>query len=172
MWTPATRRQHSREGLRYETDLTDAEWAVVEPLLPPRPKQNGSRLPRGGPTMADIGAEFYPGRITAQVTPMPLCGTCHGCGLEFAFPPVAAGEMGGWTASWPHGREDGLVYRQTCPGCHGLGVTDPAANRPLSLQQVEHAEGLVQRATWPQRRPLSWARHHSVWASLVALLFG
>ncbi len=34
MWTPATRRQHSREGLRYETDLTDAEWAVIEPLMP------------------------------------------------------------------------------------------------------------------------------------------
>jgi hypothetical protein len=31
MWTPATRRQYSRDGLRYETDLTDAEWAVIEP---------------------------------------------------------------------------------------------------------------------------------------------
>ena len=29
MWTPTTRRQHSREGLRYETDLTDAEWAPL-----------------------------------------------------------------------------------------------------------------------------------------------
>ena len=35
MWTPTTRRQHSRCGLRYETDLTDAEWAVIEPYLPP-----------------------------------------------------------------------------------------------------------------------------------------
>lgn len=35
MWTPTTRRQHSRRGLRYETDLTDAEWAVIEPHLPP-----------------------------------------------------------------------------------------------------------------------------------------
>jgi transposase len=34
MWTPTTRRQHSRSGLRYETDLTDAEWALIEPLLP------------------------------------------------------------------------------------------------------------------------------------------
>lgn len=34
MWTPATRRQHSRDGLRYETDLTDAEWNVIAPLLP------------------------------------------------------------------------------------------------------------------------------------------
>jgi hypothetical protein len=34
MWTPTTRRQYSRDGLRYETDVTDAEWAVIEPLLP------------------------------------------------------------------------------------------------------------------------------------------
>ena len=34
MWTPTTRRQYSRDGLRYETDLTDAEWALIAPLLP------------------------------------------------------------------------------------------------------------------------------------------
>lgn len=34
MWTPATRRQHSRAGLRYETDVTDAEWALIEPAMP------------------------------------------------------------------------------------------------------------------------------------------
>ena len=35
MWTPTTRLHHSRKGLRYETDLTDAEWLILEPLLPP-----------------------------------------------------------------------------------------------------------------------------------------
>src|ERR671916_2479040 len=42
MWTPATRRQHSRIGLRYETDLTDAEWALIEPRMP-------AAHPRGRP---------------------------------------------------------------------------------------------------------------------------
>jgi transposase len=42
MWTPTTRERYSRTGLRYETDLTDAEWAVIEPLLP-------GALPRGRP---------------------------------------------------------------------------------------------------------------------------
>ena len=31
MWTPTTRLQHSRDELRYSTDLTDAEWRVIEP---------------------------------------------------------------------------------------------------------------------------------------------
>jgi transposase len=36
MWTPTTRRQHSRSGLRYGSDLTDAEWAILAPFLPPK----------------------------------------------------------------------------------------------------------------------------------------
>jgi len=38
MWTDTTREKHARKGLRYSSDLTDAEWAVLEPLLPPPPR--------------------------------------------------------------------------------------------------------------------------------------
>jgi transposase len=34
MWTPTSRRQYSRAALRYGSDLTDAEWAILELLLP------------------------------------------------------------------------------------------------------------------------------------------
>jgi putative transposase len=34
MWTPTSGAQHSREYLRYGSDLTDGEWAIVAPLLP------------------------------------------------------------------------------------------------------------------------------------------
>jgi putative transposase len=56
MWTPATRRQHSREGLRYETDLTDAEWRLVEPLLP-APKRTGR--PLSWPLREIVNAIFF-----------------------------------------------------------------------------------------------------------------
>jgi transposase len=36
MWTDITRDQFARKGLRLPSDLTDAEWAVLEPLLPRR----------------------------------------------------------------------------------------------------------------------------------------
>ena len=36
MWTETTRRRHARKGLRYSSDLTDEEWAVLEPLVPAR----------------------------------------------------------------------------------------------------------------------------------------
>ena len=35
MWNPTSRRQHSRAALRYGSDLTDAEWLLLSPLLPP-----------------------------------------------------------------------------------------------------------------------------------------
>ena len=40
MWTDATRAQHLRRGERYASDLTDAEWAVLAPLMPP-PRRGG-----------------------------------------------------------------------------------------------------------------------------------
>ncbi len=55
MWTPATRRQHSRDGLRYETDLTDAEWVVIKPLMP-EPRQRGR--PRAWPLREIVNAIF------------------------------------------------------------------------------------------------------------------
>ena len=34
MWTEITRRKYEREGQRYASDLTDGEWALIEPHLP------------------------------------------------------------------------------------------------------------------------------------------
>ena len=35
MWTDTTRAIHARKGLALPSDLTDGEWAVIEPFLPP-----------------------------------------------------------------------------------------------------------------------------------------
>ena len=35
MWTPEHRRAANRNGLRYPSDLTDAEWAIVGLMIPP-----------------------------------------------------------------------------------------------------------------------------------------
>jgi transposase len=35
MWTVEQRQRYDRTGLRYPSDLTDAEWALAEPLIPP-----------------------------------------------------------------------------------------------------------------------------------------
>ena len=35
MWTADNRPRYNRDKLRYPSDLTDAEWAHIEPLIPP-----------------------------------------------------------------------------------------------------------------------------------------
>ena len=42
MWKPEHRRAADRRGLRYPSDLSDAEWALIEPLIPPA-KRGGRR---------------------------------------------------------------------------------------------------------------------------------
>jgi hypothetical protein len=51
-WTELTRRQHAREGDKYASDLTDAEWASIAPFMPP-PKTTGrpcQRRQKTGPS--------------------------------------------------------------------------------------------------------------------------
>jgi hypothetical protein len=35
MWTSKNRARYDRSELRYPSDLTDDEWRLVEPLIPP-----------------------------------------------------------------------------------------------------------------------------------------
>src|SRR6476620_7534317 len=35
MWKPEHRLAADRRGLRYPSDLTDAEWGIVAPMIPP-----------------------------------------------------------------------------------------------------------------------------------------
>jgi putative transposase len=48
-WTEITREQYRRDGLHYASDVTDAEWKLIEPLMPPpsrrgRPRDVALRL--------------------------------------------------------------------------------------------------------------------------------
>jgi len=56
MWKPEHRRAASRHDLRYPSDLTDAEWALVAPLIPPA--RHGGR-PRDVNVREVLNAIFY-----------------------------------------------------------------------------------------------------------------
>jgi transposase len=62
MWTPATRRQHSRIVTRYQTDLTNAEWRVIAPHLP---KPSATGRPREWPMRDIVNGIFYVTRAGA-----------------------------------------------------------------------------------------------------------
>jgi putative transposase len=48
-WTETARRDYARRGCRYSSDLTDDEWALVQPFLP-------SARPTGRPRTTDLRA--------------------------------------------------------------------------------------------------------------------
>ncbi len=81
-WNETTRKQYIRKTERYESDLTDAEWALLDPLLPSscrldRPRQVDLRdvvnaiacmlwtgcswraLPKDFPTFTTVQTYFY-----------------------------------------------------------------------------------------------------------------
>lgn len=55
-WTAEHRRAADRRGLRYPSDLTNAEWALVAPLI--RPAKRGGR-PRTVDVREVLNAIFY-----------------------------------------------------------------------------------------------------------------
>jgi len=101
MWTPTTRRHHSRTGLRYASDLTDPEWALLEPLLPP-PCDQGR--PRSWPMREVVNAIFY---VMRSGCPWRL--------LPHEFPPWRT--VYRWFAAW---RDEGLFERVN----HALVMAD------------------------------------------------
>jgi len=56
MWTPEHRRAAERSSLRYPSDLTDAEWAIAGPMIPPA--RSGGR-PRDVDVREVLNGIFY-----------------------------------------------------------------------------------------------------------------
>jgi hypothetical protein len=66
-WTELTRRQYDRAGDKYASDLTDAEWALIQPLLPAHKTTGRPRTTRLRDVfdailyIATIGCQSLPG---------------------------------------------------------------------------------------------------------------
>lgn len=67
-WTKTTRRDYERRGRRYASDLTDREWVLVAPLLPPA-KQIGR--PRTTALRDVLDAIFYMASTGCQWALLP-----------------------------------------------------------------------------------------------------
>ena len=93
MWTDTTRRQFARSDLRLPSDLTDAEWAVLEPLFPARSRRGRPPLwsyrqiveallylLRGGLPWRMLPPDLFPPMTTVQHT--STAGATSGCGAR------------------------------------------------------------------------------------------
>ena len=116
VWTEITRRQYRRKGLRYESDTTDAEWLVMESLLPPA---SALGRPRATDMRTVIDAILYIASTGCQWRQLPKdfppYSTVQGYfyawsrGEYFASLQLHSGHgvaRGGWPRGEPDGRSD------------------------------------------------------------------
>jgi transposase len=68
MWDEITQRKYRRDGLRYASDTTDAEWAVIEPLMPPAAERG---RPRTTVLRSVVDALFYIAQTGCQWRMLP-----------------------------------------------------------------------------------------------------
>src|SRR5471030_1961663 len=87
VWTEITRRHFRRGGLRYESDTTDAEWFVMEPLLP---RASALGRPRATAMRAVIDAILYIASTGCQWRQLPK-----------DFPPYST--VQGYFYAWSRG---------------------------------------------------------------------
>lgn len=156
MWTPATRAQHSRAGLRYGSDLTDSEWAVIEPLLP-KARKTGRPWAHG---LRDVmEAIFYVMRAGCSWRMLPDC-----------FPPWQT--VYGWFLRLRDGRvREGLnhtlvmadrerVGRQASPSAaivDSQSVKTMESAGPRGYDAGKKIKGLGNARHWS--KPLPMKRH-------------
>lgn len=88
-WTAIARREHNRDTLRFPSDLTDREWALIDPLIPPA--RSGGR-PRTTNMRTVVEAILYVASSGCQWRMLPG-----------DFPPVST--VRGYFYAW---REMGL----------------------------------------------------------------
>ena len=74
-WTEITREQYRRDGLRYASDTTDAEWKLIEPLMP-------ARCRRGRPREISL-------RVVDERDPLHWATGCQWRALPKDFPPCS-----------------------------------------------------------------------------------
>jgi transposase len=67
-WTEITRPKYRRDGLRYASDTTDEEWAVIAPRLPPVHRRG---RPRETPLRQVVNAIFYIAQSCCQWRMLP-----------------------------------------------------------------------------------------------------
>ena len=74
-WNETTQQQYRRLMVRYETDLTDAEWSVIEPLIPPLQERGVSAFSTCGSSSTGSNYETVTDCATSSTAALLTAGT-------------------------------------------------------------------------------------------------
>ena len=143
-WTKITRTQYQRTGLRYASDLTDAEWALIARRMPPR-----RRL--GRPREVDL-------REVVQAIFYILSTGCQWRALPSEFPPYSTvqGYFYGWRDS---GRWQQIVRTLVRQAREKLGHKPKPTAAIIDSQTASTTQAGGPRGFDPGKRPHGRKRH-------------
>src|SRR5271165_3385164 len=124
-WTETTRRQYVRAGPSYASDLTDAEWALVEPLMP-------APSSVGRPRETDLRA------VTDAILYMASTG-CQWRQLPKEFPPYST--VQGYFYAWSRaGRFASINHRLVMAARERAGAEASPSAGVIDSQSVKTTE--------------------------------
>src|SRR3954452_24462315 len=162
MGTPATRRRHSREHLRYASDVSDEEWALLEPHLP-APCLTGR--PRAWPMREIVNAIFYVLRSGCAWRLLPRQLPAAADGLRLV--PAAARRLRSGAAEPPSGHARPRAQRARRQpfggGARQPKRQDDGGRRAEGLRRRQEDQG--QKAPRPRRHRRSSPGAGARWRS-------
>ena len=152
MWTIENRARYDRSTLRYPSDLTDAEWALIGPLIPP--------AKRGGNKRTVNVREVVNGLMYVLST------GCQWAALPKDLPPRST--VNGYFCRWDHDGTLDLIHYALYVQCREQAGREASPTAAIiDSQSVKSAEKggsrSTRRATIAARR--SKARSGTSWST-------
>ena len=152
MWTPENRPKYDRSRLRYPSDVTDEEWALIGPLIPPA-KRGGNK--RRIDERAVLGGVMY-----------ILSTGCQWAALPKDMPPKST--VHDYLRRWDADRTLDRIHHALCVRCREQAGREASPTAAIiDSQSVKSAEKggppSTRRATTRARR--SRARSATSWST-------
>ena len=152
MWTNANRGRYDRSKLRYPSDLTGKEWAIILPLIPP--------ARRGGNKRTVVMRQIVDGL-------MYVLGTgCQWASMPKDLPPRST--VNGYFCRWNHdGTLDRIHHALYLRYREMVGRNSSPAAAIIDSQSVKSTEKGGSPSTRPALTPARRSRARSVTSSLI-----
>ena len=147
MWTQENRPRYDRSRLRYPSDLTDEEWALIGPLIPPAKKGGNKRT-------IDV-------RAVVNGVMYVLSTGCQWAALSKDLPPRST--VNDYLRRWDDDRTLGRIHYALYVQCRELAGRDASPTAAIiDSQSVKSAEKGGARSIHPDMMRARRSRVRSV----------
>ena len=140
MWTIENRGRYDRSRLRYPSDLTDAEWSLIKPLIP--------RAKRGGNKRTVDVREVVNGLMYLLST------GCQWAAIPKDLPPRSTVNF--YFKRWEHDRTLERVHHALYVACREQAGCEASPTAAIidsqSVKSAEKGGSRTRRALMPARR--------------------